>query len=300
MNTIQMLDLIDKKVMSDLIVQGLDRELRALSLYQVNRELVGTPGTTLTLPTRSFRGIAQKVGEKEELALQSIDETFLTLQAERFGTAFETTGLSTISSLDDLMVNLAQFSIESIAKRIDLDGIQALQSLSNETRVLTVGSNGITFDDIIEAVFEIDPERTGANQIFLLVSVSEAKQIMKLNNFVSLVDFTVIDPEIRRGLVGTIGGVHVVSTKALRDGEAYALTETAFMHAVKQDPAITIEHSGRTDVRTLSVNAYGKVQIVDYNQIVALRRSNVKPLTESERALQDKGAPRVAKTNETK
>ena len=202
-------NLFDPQVIGDRINQKLFDLIRFAPLADVHNNLVGRPGSTITLPYYNSIGIAQLIPEGTDIPISQLTESTKEVTIAKYGKGVQITDEAVLSSYGDPIGEAVDQIAKAIAQAVD-NNILALMA-SGAAAGMTTAAAAITADGIAEALTlfgeDIDGEKV------LLVNPLGYQTIRKANGWIPGTEIGA--SMIVRGTVGMIHGCQVVVSNKL-------------------------------------------------------------------------------------
>lgn len=222
-------DMVDPEVMADMISASLEDAIRFSPLANVDRSLVGQPGSTVTVPRFKYIGDANDVAEGEAIDLSKLETATEDFTIKKAGKGVELTDEAVLSGYGDPVGEAGNQLTMSIANKVDNDVLEAL-----ETTTLTYeSSEGITFDavDGAQGIFNDEDTET-------MVLIANPKDVAKLRKTAGQ-DWTrasdLGDDIIVRGVFGEVLGAQIIRSRKVTEGTAYLVKSGALAIYLKRD-----------------------------------------------------------------
>ena len=113
--------LVNPQVMADMISAKLPKMIKFTPLAYVERELVGQPGNTVTVPKWEYSGDAKDIAEGEAIVPDQLTTTKSTMTIKKAGKGIELTDEAVLSGLGDPIGQAAHQIALAIANKVDND-----------------------------------------------------------------------------------------------------------------------------------------------------------------------------------
>lgn len=124
--------------------------------------------------------------------------------------------------------------------------------------------NAWSFEAVVDAIAKLGMENeTG---LFLMVSVEDKAEIRKALKD----DLVYSEAYVRTGYIGTVCGVPVIVTKALKKGEAFLATKEAVTVFTKKDTEVRDEREENIRKSTYYIRKYGFTALTDATKVVKI------------------------------
>lgn len=147
-------DLFDPEVLSPIIQNTYQKAMVFMPLADINRNLEGRPGDTLTMPLWKLSGEAKDVKEGTKIPTGKISQDYAKVKVSKFGLGKELTDESTLYGLGNAVEKATQFLGDAIAQGADTKLMN--NTLASTEHVLDDVSLDIDGIDLMEAEFDTD------------------------------------------------------------------------------------------------------------------------------------------------
>lgn len=206
-------DLVNPTVVADTITAQLPSAIKFTPICVVNRDLVGTPGNTISVPVYEYIGDATDVAEGVAIDVTTLTATSTQATVKKVGKAVTLTDEAALSGTGD-PINEATDQLKlSIAAKVDNDILASAQT-STQT-VSGVFSLGL----VSEALDQFEDEQLGERK-FLFVNPAMMGILRMDETFTHASELG--DRVLMTGAVGTVFGCEVIpSRKIVSDNGTY-------------------------------------------------------------------------------
>lgn len=234
--TTKLAQLVNPEVMADMISARLEQAIKVTPFAKVDRTLEGTPGNTITVPQYKYIGDAEDVGEGADFTMTQLEATTSKVTVKKAGKGIEITDEALLSAYGDPMNEATNQLTKSIASKIDVDCMEALQTATVEYD----GSAGIiSYDGIVDAIDKFQEEDDQDKVMF--VHPSQVTQLRKDPDFQDKNKYPM--DVIMNGVIGRIGGAQIVPSKKVKDDGSNYICPIVQLTSEETDtevPALTI------------------------------------------------------------
>lgn len=201
-------DIVNPVVVADTISAELPAAIKFNPVCEVNRELVGTPGNTISIPTYAYIGDAEDVAEGDEIGVTTLTATSTQATVKKVGKAVTLTDEAALSGTGD-PVNEATNQLKmSIASKVDNDILDALLTGTQSV------SGAFSLELVSEALDTFEDEELGERK-FLFVNPAMMGVLRTDPTFTHASELG--DKTLMTGAVGTVYGCEVVPTRKIKD-----------------------------------------------------------------------------------
>jgi N4-gp56 family major capsid protein len=236
-------------------------------LCNVNRDLEGRPGSTLTLPQYKFIGIAGEfVGEGQEIECVNLEADSVTKTVKKAGKGVEITDEAILSGYGNPVDEIAKQLLMAIAGRVDEDCAAEFRKAGTaneeaQKRVVKAeeGFNKDTVVDMI-AVFGEDMEE----DMVLVINAKHLAALRKDEAFVHVMN----GQTIMNGEIGQIFGARVVVSNKVQPNEAFLVKAGAVEILMKRNVMVEADRDIKRKINTFVADEHYLVYLRDESKIV--------------------------------
>lgn len=210
-------DLVNSQVISDLVNNGLENELKFAPLAVVDTSLVGQVGDTVKLPKYAYIGDAQDVAEGEAIDIEKLSATSAAVTVKKAGKGLEITDEAALSGYGDPIGTGAKQLRRAIAQKVDNDCYEGLCGISG---AMTVGDGAdeLSADFVADALVKFGQDIDGDK--VLLISPKQLASLRKDDSYIMPCDMGA--QVMAEGTVGSIHGCQVViSDRIVEEDDKY-------------------------------------------------------------------------------
>lgn len=199
-------NLVNPTVVADTLTSQLPKAIKMTPVCEVNRDLVGTPGNTISVPKYEYIGDATDVAEGVAMDVTTLTATSTQATVKKVGKAVTLTDEAALSGTGD-PVNEATNQLKlSIASKVDNDILAALQT--GTQTVTGVFSLGL----VSSALDTFEDEELGERK-FLFVNPAMMGVLRMDETFTHASELG--DKTLMTGAVGTVFGCEVIPTRKI-------------------------------------------------------------------------------------
>lgn len=207
--TTKLSDLIDPEVMADMISAKVDKKMVVTPIAKIDNTLVGTPGSTITVPSYNYIGDAEDVAEGVEAGttkLTTSTRQVTVKKAMKAMKAVDLTDESVLSGYGNPIGETNNQLAKAIASKIDNDAMDALLTAP-------LGFDGsskvISYAQIVDAI-DLFNEEVNTEKV-MFVNPAQVTVLRKDNDFISADKYT--GNVIMTGEIGKIANTRIVPSK---------------------------------------------------------------------------------------
>lgn len=219
-------DLVDTKVIADIITTGLPGALRFTQLAKVVDTLEDRPGSTAQFPAYGYIGTAEDVGE-DGVPLKKLTASTKDVKVKQVGIGVEIKDTAVLSAVGDPLGEAVDQLIISIADKVDEDLIEAAKG----TTLTAPSVNSV--QSLITAKNVLADDSEGEYAIILNDADATALQVDAGQNYIQ-------GSEVGAGLItknvhGEVLGVKVLRSNKVKVGEFYLIKAGSLALVSKRD-----------------------------------------------------------------
>lgn len=199
-------NLVNPQVVSDTLTAALPKAIKLTPICEVNRDLVGTPGNTISVPKYEYIGDATDVAEGTAIDVSTLTATSTQATVKKVGKAVTLTDEAALSGTGD-PINEATNQLKlSIASKVDADILTAAQTSTNTI------SGEFSPALVSDALDIFDDEELGERK-FLFIPPQFMGVLRTDPTFTHASELG--DKTLMTGTVGTVYGCEVVPTRRI-------------------------------------------------------------------------------------
>lgn len=275
-------DLVNPKVMADMISAKIEKKIVVAPFAKVDDTLVGVAGDTIVVPQYSYIGDASDVAEGDAVETTTLVTRAKEATIKKAMKAVELSDEAVLSGYGNPIGETNNQLAAAIAAKVDNDAMEAL--LTAETVFEADGV--ISYDGIIDAIDKFGEETNCQKVIF--VHPSQLTQLRHDEDFISAEKYT--GNVLLSGEIGMIANTRVVPSKKVPlvegqyvcpvvkiEGDSETEDETpALTIYLKRDTNVEMERQTLRRVTDISVDKFytvvlsnaGKVVLAKFDQVV--------------------------------
>lgn len=265
---------IKPEVMADMVSEKLPAMIKFTPLAYVEKELVGVPGDTLTVPKWTYSGDAAEIEEGEAIPVDQIGTKKQTMTIKQTGKAVEITDKAALTAHGDIYTEAANQIALAIANKVDNDIITAAKTA---TQNITEAPISVANIDKALAIFNDEDDAK-------YVAMVNPKDAIKLRADAGqnwLRGSEIGADIIISGTFGEVAGVQIVRTKKVEEGKGFLVkvsaidTDTddnakygAFVINLKRDVEVEKDRDILKKTTVFSGDEYYGVYLYDDTKVV--------------------------------
>lgn len=211
---------IKPEVMADMVSDKLPEMIKFTPLAYVEKELVGVPGDTLTVPKWTYSGDATDIEEGDAIPVDQLGTKKQTMTIKQTGKAVEITDKAALTAQGDIYTEAANQIALAIANKVDNDIIVAAKTATQNIAEAPVSVANI---DKALAVFNDEDDA----RYVALVNPKDAIKLRADAGQNWLRGSEIGADIIVSGTFGEVAGVQIVRTKKVEEGKGFLVKVSA-------------------------------------------------------------------------
>ena len=266
--------LVNPEVMADMVSAKLPKMIKFTPLAYVERELVGQPGNTLTVPKWEYSGDAKDIEEGEAITPDQLTTKKSTMTIKKAGKGIELTDEAVLSGLGDPIGQATHQIALAIANKVDNDLVEEAKKATQFV------AEAPTTGDALDKALAVFADEEDARYV-ALINPEDAIALRK-----DTAKEWVRGSEIGANIVvsGTFGeahGVQIVRSKKVEKGKGFLVkvsaveTDTddvakygAFVINLKRDVAIETDRDILKKTTVITGDEHYGVYLYDPTKVV--------------------------------
>ena len=235
-------NLLDPQVIGAYLDVKLIDKIKLAPIAEVNRELEGRPGSTLTFPKWGYIGDAADLAEGAALTYENIAESTVEIKVKKVAKGISITDEAVLSGYGNPVEQIGQQLLTAVASKIEADMYDAVKNEKKATRD-TVGcfqhqynkTAGFTKEDIIDMRAKFGEDQEG--EMVLFVNPAEFAKLAKDRDFVQIQQ----GAQIISGEMGMLYGVRLVVANRVPAGKPFLMKPGALAIVMKRNVMVESE-----------------------------------------------------------
>ncbi len=232
-------DLVNPKVMADMISAKIENKIVVAPFAKVDDTLAGVAGDTIVVPQYSYIGDADDVAEGEAVDTTTLVTTTTEATIKKAMKAVELSDEAVLSGYGNPIGETNNQLAAAIAAKVDKAAMDALQT----AKTVYEAGDIISYDGIIDAIDKFGEETNCHKVIF--VHPSQLTQLRHDEDFISCEKYT--GNVLVSGEIGMIANTRVVPSKKVPVVDGYYIC-----------PIVKIESDAETEDETPALTIYLK------------------------------------------
>ena len=235
-------NLLDPQVLGAYLDVKLIDKIKLAPIAEINRELEGRPGSTITFPKWGYIGDAADLAEGAALSYTDIAEDTVEIKVKKVAKGVSITDEAVLSGYGNPVEQIGQQLLTAVASKIEADMYDAVDKEKKATRD-TVGcfqhqynkTNGFTKEDIIDMRAKFGEDQEG--EMVLFVNPAEFAKLAKDRDFVQIQQ----GAQIISGEMGMLYGVRLVVANRVPAGKPFLMKPGALAIVMKRNVMVESE-----------------------------------------------------------
>lgn len=258
-------NLFNPQVVGDRIEKKLFDYIRFAPLARVYNNLVGRPGSTVTLPFYNSIGAATAVAEGQDIPISQLTESTVSVTVSKYAKGVQITDEAVLSAYGDPIGEAVDQIAQSIGQAYDNAMLAAMGTSAAAN--MTTAAAALTADGIASALTLFGEDIDGDKVI--LVSPAGYETIRKANGWIPGTE--VAANLIIRGTVGMIHGCQVVvSNKLIAANASYIVKPGALAIYNKRDILVETDRDIINKSTVITADRHAAVYVLDKSKLIKM------------------------------
>lgn len=209
-------DLVNPEVLADIVSAKLPKMIKFAPLAYIERELVGKPGDTITVPQWTYIGDATEITEGEAIPIDKLGTKTTKMTIKQAGKGVEITDKAVLVGLGDPIGEAGHQIALAIANKIDNDFVAAAA-----TATQNIAESPTSVDNVDKALAVFEDEEDAR-----YVALVNPKDAIKLKSDAAknwLAGSEIGANAVVSGVFGEVSGVQIIRTKKVAEGKGYLI-----------------------------------------------------------------------------
>lgn len=242
MATTLLSNLVDPEVYAGLVDKKLIDAIKFAPLATIDTTLAGVPGSTVYLPSFSYIGSAEVLGENSQLTPVALNASTVSVSIYKVCAGVELTDESVLAGLGNPIEESAAQIVKSIADAMEYKIIENLHAISGTMLYQTSASTVDPADTDIADALELFGEDIDGTKVLLCPPAIYTSLRKNTNSWVPASEIAA--GVAVRGVVGEYQGCQVMVTNRLKDSkEMYIVKPGALRIFLKRDTQVEVDRS---------------------------------------------------------
>ena len=250
-------NLIDPQVLGEYLDVKLMDAIKFAPLCNVNNDLVGRPGSILTLPKYAFIGLAEEVAEGDDIPMANLSAETVEVPVKKAGKGVQISDEAILSAYGNPVDEIAKQLLMAIAGRVDEDCAEAFREATKNVDVAEFNKDAVV--DMM-AEFGEDMEE----DMVLVINAKHLAALRKDEAFVHVMN----GQTIMNGEIGQIFGARVVVSNKVQENEAFLVKAGAVEILMKRNVAVEADRNIINKTNIFTADEHYAVYLRDESKIV--------------------------------
>lgn len=250
-------NLIDPQVLGEYLDVKLMDAIKFAPLCNVNRDLEGRPGSTLTLPKYAFIGLAEDVAEGAEIPMANLAADTVDVTVKKAGKGVQITDEAILSAYGNPEDEIAKQLLMAIAGKVDNDCVAEFRKATLEVEAAAFDKYVIS-DMIAEFGEDIEEEMVA------MINPKHLAQLRRDPDFVQVI----AGQKIIDGEMGQLFGARVVVSNKVGEKEAFLVKAGAVEILMKRNVMVEADRNIVNKTNTFVADEHYAVYLRDESKIV--------------------------------
>ena len=223
-------NLVDTKVIADIITSGVPTALRFADLARVFDDLEGRPGSTLEFPAYNYIGKAEDIEDGGSVPLKKLTASSREAKVKQAGIGVEIEDKAVLSAVGDPLGEAVDQIVGAIAEKVDDDLLEAAKGATQTAPSV----NSVESLQVAKDVCE--DEEDGDYAIILHPNDATALRLDAGKNYLQGSELGA--GVITTGVHGEVLGVKVIRSRKVNEGEFYLIKAGALALVSKRETEV--------------------------------------------------------------
>lgn len=250
--------LIDPQVLAEYLDWKMMNAIKFAPLCNVNRDLEGRPGSTLTLPKYSFIGSAKEYGEGVNIEMVPLEADSVDVTVKKIGKGVTVTDEAILSAYGNPVDEVAKQLLMAIAGKVDDDCVAAFREATMNVSVTGKFGKDAVIDMIAKFGEDMDED------MVLVINAQHLAELRKDEAFMHVMNGQVI----MNGEIGQIFGARVVVSNKVGEKEAFLVKAGAVEIIMKRNVAVEADRNIVNKTNIFTADEHYVVYLRDESKIV--------------------------------
>lgn len=204
-------NLVDPQVMADMVSAKLPKKIKFAPIARIDTTLVGTPGSTITVPKYAYIGDAEDVAEGVAMGTTVLTASTTKATVKKAGKAVEISDESALSGYGDPIGQAVNQLVMAIGAKVDNDGYDALccASLVYDGTASEIGYKGV-----VAANSKFEDESDESLRKVMFINPNQEATLLNDEDFKSKDKYPL--DVVMNGIIGSIAGAQVKKSKKVK------------------------------------------------------------------------------------
>jgi hypothetical protein len=250
-------NLIDPQVLAEYLEWKMMDAIKFAPLCNVNTELQGRPGSTLTLPKYTFIGLADEVKEGADIPMTALSASSVDVTVKKIGKGVTVTDEAILSAYGNPVDEVAKQLLMAIAGKVDDDCVAEFRKATKNVEAAAFDKYVIS-DMIAEFGEDIEEEMVA------MINPKHLAQLRRDPDFVQVI----AGQKIIDGEMGQLFGARIVVSNKVGEKEAFLVKAGAVEILMKRNVAVEADRDIVNKTNIFVADEHYVVYLRDESKIV--------------------------------
>ena len=250
-------NLIDPQVLAEYLDWKMMDAIKFAPLCNVNRDLEGRPGSTLTLPKYAFIELAEDVAEGENVHITNLAADSVEVSVNKVGKGVSISDEAILSAYGNPVDEIAKQLLMAIAGKVDDDCAKACRQATMNVEAAAFDKYVIV-DMIAKFGEDIEDDMT------VMINPAHLATLRKDADFVEVM----AGQKIISGEMGQLFGCRIVVSNKVGEKEAFLVKAGAVEILMKRNVAVEADRDIVNKTNVFVVDEHYAVYLKDESKIV--------------------------------
>ena len=250
-------NLIDPQVLAEYLDWKMMDAIKFAPLCNVNRDLEGRPGSTLTLPKYAFIELAEDVAEGENVPITNLAADSVEVSVKKVGKGVSISDEAILSAYGNPEDEIAKQLLMAIAGKVDND-------CAAEFRKATMNVEAAAFDKyvIVDMIAKFGEDIE--DDMVVMINPAHLATLRKDADFVEVM----AGQKIISGEMGQLFGCRIVVSNKVQANEAFLVKAGAVEIIMKRNVAVEADRNIVNKTNIFTADEHYVVYLRDESKIV--------------------------------
>ena len=250
--------LIDPQVLAEYLDWKMMDAIKFAPLCNVNNDLVGRPGSTLTLPKYTFIGLAEPIDEGAEIPMSVLEAGSVNVKVNKIGKGVTVTDEAILSAYGNPVDEVAKQLLMAIAGKVDNDCVAAFREATLEAESVAEFDKYVIVDMMAKFGEDIEED------MVLIINPAHLAVLRRDVDFIQVM----AGQKIISGEMGQLFGARVVVSNKCEANEAFLVKAGAVEILMKRNVAVEADRNIINKTNIFTADQHYAVYLRDESKIV--------------------------------
>lgn len=266
-NATKIANLIDPEVLADYVESKLIDNIKFSPMANINYDLEGRAGSTLTIPVYSYIGDAVDVAEGEDIPLGQLTSTTSEVTVKKAGRGVQLTDESVLYAYGDTIGEAADQIVLAIKNKIEKDHITDLEG--SKVTLVYANTGKLTSTAIIKALAKFGEDYEEGEAV-IFVNADQKADLITEEGWISA---TEIGANMKvSGVVGMIGGAQVIVSNRITTNN-YIIKRGGIGLVLKRELQIESDRDILNKSTVITADKHYATYIADASKVIRITNS---------------------------